>query len=118
MAAGGIGFCAGAGTGVGVRGGAGNSTGGRVAQADNSSANSHGLARNSITGEDGSHREHASSITRERKPDGKPRTDLVGAGSGSGAGAAAVHRVVDDEKVSGKRWVDGGIDCSPRAVSG
>jgi hypothetical protein len=38
-------------------------TGGRTAQADNNRANSHGLARNDITGEDGSHQKHAPSIT-------------------------------------------------------
>ena len=44
-----------AGAGVGVAGGAGVSTGGAIPQAVNSRASSNGLARNSITGEDGSH---------------------------------------------------------------
>jgi hypothetical protein len=37
-----------------VGGGAGGCTGGCTAQADISAASSHGLARNSFTGEDGS----------------------------------------------------------------
>lgn len=56
---------AGIGCGAGVGTGAGGAAGGLTAQADNNKANSHGLARNSITGEDGSHQKHALSITME-----------------------------------------------------
>jgi hypothetical protein len=51
------------GVGVGIGTGSGGTTGGRTAQADNNRTNSHGLARNSITGEDGSGQKHALSIT-------------------------------------------------------
>jgi hypothetical protein len=57
----------GPGTGAGLEGGAVGSTGGRTAQADNNRINSHGLARNNITGEDGSHRTYAPSITMENQ---------------------------------------------------
>jgi hypothetical protein len=40
--------------GVGAGSGAGGSTGGTTPQADSNRANTHGLARNGITGEDGS----------------------------------------------------------------
>jgi hypothetical protein len=61
----GVGISAGgrAAGGTGFGGGAGGCT----AQADNNKANSHGLARNGITGEDGSDRKHASSITMGRR---------------------------------------------------
>ncbi len=57
----GVGRGIGAGDGVGT----GEGAGGRTAQADISKTNNHGLARNNITGEDGSHQEQASSITME-----------------------------------------------------
>jgi hypothetical protein len=50
-------------TGVGV--GTGEGARGGTAQADISKMNTHGLARNNITGEYDSHQEHAPSITME-----------------------------------------------------
>jgi len=47
--------------------GTGGAVGGDTAQADSNKTNSHGLARNGITGEDGSHRKHLSSISREHR---------------------------------------------------
>ena len=63
----GVGSGAGVGAGMGAGIGAGGATGGRTAQADNSNANSHGLARHNITSEDGSHQKHVTSITMDTR---------------------------------------------------